>query len=95
MVVTISGKSDYMAGVSLVALSSSESVRIGRGENGGRTVHYTNVVKDERNLGSWRGKPLRLVIPPEYLRIGGADRYAIVVQRPGAGRIVAAKMLDM
>ena len=95
LIISISGKSDYLAGVSLIALSSSETVRIGQGENGGRTLHYTNVVRAERNLGSWRGKPMRLVIPPEYLRISGADRYAIVLQRPGAGPIVAAKLLDI
>jgi len=95
LTVTISGKSDYMAGVSLIALSSAETVRIGRGENSGRTVHYTNVVKAERNLGSWRGKSARFVVPREQLRVSGANKYAIVVQRPGAGPIVAAKLLDI
>jgi hypothetical protein len=94
MTVTISGKSAYLAGVSLIALSSSETVRIGRGENGGRTQHYVNVVKAERNLGSWRGKAERFVIPAANLNVSGADRYAIIVQRPGAGVIVAAKLLD-
>ena len=93
--VTISGKSDYMASVSLIALSSSETVRIGRGENGGRTLHFTNVVKDECLLGSWRGKPMRLTIAPEHLDVSGADKYAIVLQRPGAGPIVGAKLLDI
>jgi len=95
IVVTISGKSDYLAGVSLIALSSSETVRIGRGENGGRVLHYTNVVKDERNLGSWRGKPAAFALAPEDLNIAGADRYAIVLQRPGAGPIVAARLLEI
>lgn len=95
VVVTIDGKSDFMAGVSLVALSSSETVRIGRGENGGRTLHYTNVVKNERNLGSWRGKPVRFVIPTEHLNVTGADKYAVILQRPGAGPIVGAKLLDI
>ena len=95
MIVQISGKSDYLAGVSLIALSSSETVRIGRGENGGRTMHYVNVVKAERNLGSWRGEPMRLAISSEDLNVRGADKYAILVQRPGAGRIVAAKLLDI
>ncbi|WP_417596322.1 DUF1223 domain-containing protein, partial [Parasphingorhabdus sp.] len=95
LTVTISGKSDYLAGVSLIALSSAETVRIGSGENGGRTVHYTNVVKVERNLGSWRGKFARFVVPSGQLRVSGADKYAIVVQRPGAGPIVAAKLLDI
>ena len=92
--VTINGRSDYMAGVSLIALSSSETVRIGRGENGGRTMHYVNVVKDERNLGSWHGKPMTFALSPENLKVRGADKYAIIVQRPGAGPIVAAKLLD-
>ncbi|MEO9600510.1 DUF1223 domain-containing protein [Parasphingorhabdus sp.] len=95
MMVTIGGKSDFMAGVSLIALSSSETVSIGRGENGGRTLHYVNVVKAEHRLGSWRGKPEQFSIPPEYLKISGADKYAILVQRPGAGPIVAAKLLDI
>ena len=95
MIVKISGKSDYMAGVSLIALSSSETVRVGRGENGGRTMHYVNVVKAERNLGSWRGKTMSITVPPENFRTNGADKYAIVVQRPGAGPIVAAKLLDI
>jgi hypothetical protein len=38
---------------------------------------------------------MRLTIAPEHLNISGADRYAIVLQRPGAGPIVAAKLLDM
>ncbi|VWX56621.1 DUF1223 domain-containing protein [Sphingorhabdus sp. 109] len=95
MTVTISGKSAYMAGVSLIALSSSETVRIGNGENGGRTMHYVNVVKAERKLGSWRGKPARFALTPADLAVNGADKYAIVVQRPGAGPIVAAKLLDI
>tara|TARA_R110002110_G_scaffold86661_4_gene226058 strand:- start:665 stop:1435 length:771 start_codon:yes stop_codon:yes gene_type:complete len=95
MKVTISGKSDYLASVSLIALRSAETVRIGRGENGGRTLRYTNVVKDERVLGSWRGQRQSFAVPARDLRVPGADRYAIVLQRPGAGPIVAARMLDI
>jgi len=95
VIVSISGKSDYMASVSLIALSSSETVRIGRGENGGRVMHYVNVVKDERKLGSWLGKPMTFALALESLSVRGADRYAILIQRPGAGPIVAAKLLDI
>ena len=95
VIVTVSGKSDYMAGVSLIALSTSETVQVGRGENGGRTLHYTNVVKNEQVLGSWRGKPVRFTLSPQDVNLYGADKYAIVVQRPGAGAIVGAKLLDL
>jgi len=95
MTVTVSGKSDYLASVSLIALRSAETVRVGRGENGGRTLHYVNVVRDEHVLGSWRGQRQIFSIPARDLRVVGADRYAIVLQRPGAGPIVAAKLLDI
>lgn len=93
--VTIKGQSRYMAGVSLLALSSSETVQVGRGENGGRKLHYTNVVKSERNLGSWDGTSMRFKLSGEDLNVAGADKYAIIVQRPGSGPIVGAKLLDI
>ncbi|MEP3226356.1 MAG: DUF1223 domain-containing protein [Parasphingorhabdus sp.] len=93
--VTISGQSRYMAGVALLALSSSETVSVGRGENGGRKLHYTNVVKAERNLGSWDGSSTQFTLSHNDLNIPGADKYAIIVQRPGAGVIVGAKLLEI
>ena len=95
MIVTISGKTRHMAGVSLIAMSSSEKVNVGRGENGGRILHYTNVVKAERNLGSWTGEPVSFVLDTQDLNVFGADKYAIVVQQPGAGAIVGAKLLEI
>ena len=95
MTVTVSGKSDYLASVSLVALSSSETVRIGRGENGGRTLHFTNVVRAEHVMGSWRGERQKFTVSASFLKTSGADKYAIVVQRPGAGPIVAAKLINI
>jgi len=78
--------------VSLIALSSAETVHIGRGENSGRTLHYVNV---ERNVGSWRGRPMRFSILPDDLNISGVGKYAMILQRPGAGPIVTAKLFDM
>lgn len=95
VIVTISGKSRHMASVSLLALSSSETVQVGRGENGGRQLHYTNVVKAEKTLGSWIGEPISFPISPMSLNVEGADKYAVVLQRPGAGPIVGAKLLDI
>lgn len=93
--VNIAGSSPHMAGISLLALSSSEMVPVARGENGGRTLHYTNVVKSEKKLGSWLGEPMRLTITDGHLNVDGADRYAILIQRPGNGVIIGAKMLEI
>ncbi len=94
-IVTVSGKSSYMASVSLLALSTSETVRIGMGENGGRKLHYTNVVRNEQNLGSWTGTTKTYTLSNQDTDISGADKYAVVIQRPGAGAIVGAKLLDL
>ena len=89
----LDGAAARPAEVRLVALRSRVSVPIGRGENEGRTVDYVTVVVDETALGSWRGGPLRLPIPAARLHAPGADRYAVIVQEPGAGPVLTASFL--
>ena len=94
VIMTISGDADRSGDVKLLALDSSETVRIGRGENGGRTVTYTNVVREERDLGRYEGGVQRFRIPERTLKVAGADHYAVLVQRPVAGPIVGAAKLQ-
>ena len=89
----LDGSSGGSAEIRLVALRSRVRVPIGRGENGGRTVDYVNVVVGETVLGNWRGGPLRLPIPAARLHVVGADRYAVIVQAPGAGPVITASYL--
>jgi len=91
--VRLSGNAARPAEVRVVALKSHADVPIGRGENGGRTVRYTNVVLDEAAIGAWRGGAAELPIPAAATRVRGADRYAIIVQESGAGPILAASYL--
>ena len=91
--VILDGAAARPAEIRLLALRSRVSVPIGRGENGGRTVDYVNVVIDETALGNWRGGPLRLPIPAARLHAPGADRYAVIVQEPGAGQVITASYL--
>jgi hypothetical protein len=89
----LDGAAAQPAEIRLLALRSRVSVPIGRGENEGRTVDYVNVVVAETPLGSWRGGPLRLRIPAARLHAPGADRYAVIVQEPGAGQVLTARFL--
>ncbi len=79
--------------MSLVALRSSVPVKIGRGENSGRTIRYTNVVAAELVLGRWTGGAAHFAIPPAALKTPGADRYALIVQEERAGPILAVRYL--
>jgi len=91
--VLVAGTAARPAEIRLLALKSHADVAIRRGENGGRTVRYTNVVLGERSLGAWRGGEARIALPREALRVTGADRFAVVVQEEGAGPILAATYL--
>jgi hypothetical protein len=81
------------ATVSVLALKSVATVRIGRGENGGRTVRYTNVLLSEESVGRWTGSPATLTVPGSALKSPGADRHVVIVRAGPAGRIVAARYI--
>jgi hypothetical protein len=45
------------AGVYVLRVVASRTVEIGRGENSGRSVTYTNVVRAMSKIGDWTGQP--------------------------------------
>jgi hypothetical protein len=92
-VLVLEGAAPRPAEVHLLALRARVPVSIGRGENSGHVVDYVNVVVAEEVIGAWRGGPLRLPLPAARLRVPGADRYAIIIQEPDAGPILAAGFL--
>ena len=83
--VFLSGPKSGSAAVTLVALKSSTNVKIGRGENGGRTVTYYNVLVDETNIGNWNGGTKLVAYKPALTTRRGADRYAVIVRDTGDG----------
>lgn len=92
-VVAVDGTTTQPATVSLIALKGHTDVAIGSGENGGRRVRYTNVVRGERTLGRWTGGKARFPIPADALRVEGADRFAVIVRQGASGPILAARYL--
>lgn len=92
-IVTISGASGKTALVSIVALKSEGVVRIGAGENGGRTVRYTNVALADTLVGRWSGGNATISIAGSAFKTAGADRYAILLSDGEAGRIIAARFI--
>ena len=85
------------AEVWLCPLTRSISVGIGRGENRGRMLTYTNVVRGWVRLGTWDGEGETLSVPIDAIKSTGIDAVAILIQtgtaqKPGAilGATVAA-----
>jgi hypothetical protein len=89
----ISGGSKENATVTLLALKSSVTVRIGKGENGGRNVRYTNVFVGEQLVGRWIGGQASLSIAGSAMNVDGADRYVVIIRTGTAGKILAARYI--
>ncbi|MFO1235691.1 MAG: DUF1223 domain-containing protein [Alphaproteobacteria bacterium] len=83
------------ATVTVARLSSRVSVDIGGGENAGRTIVYSNVVRELAPVGAWRGEALRLEIPLAGETGQTADRIAVFVQRNGQGPVLGAAIIDL
>jgi hypothetical protein len=76
------------ATVYLVALVKRAEVAITRGENKGRSVTYTNVVRELVPLGAWDGTKSAYDAPASIAKMRSADAFAVIVQegtpeRPG------------
>lgn len=69
----------------LLKIAKSRQVAIGRGENGGKSVTYTNIVRGMSRLGEWNGTALDLALPVKA-NADDMDGYAVVLQAGSAAK---------
>jgi hypothetical protein len=86
LTVNLPAKNDSAAGeIWLCPITRAVPVKIGRGENRGSTITYTNVVRRWIKLGEWNGKAQTFNVPLKDLQNGGdIDSVAVVVQSGSA-----------
>lgn len=72
--------------ISLVGYANGETVAIKRGENAGKTISYTNTVKELIDLGAWDGSATASMRHP----MPEGDKAAVLVQKTGMGPVVGA-----
>jgi hypothetical protein len=77
----------------LAVIATNVTVPIKRGENEGRTVTYSNVVRELMPIGMWNGKPMTVQLERHSFMRPGADRCAVFLQQGKAGPIVGAALL--
>jgi hypothetical protein len=80
--VTIAAGSAAPAGaeVWLCELAKAVPVAVGRGENGGHTIVYHNVVRRWLRLGEWNGPAHSFSVPTAGWAENGIDALAVIVQ---------------
>lgn len=91
--VTLEGTGSGKAELVLIAVTRKVEVSIGRGENGGRKVAYSNVLRAERKIADWTGGAAKVAVDAGALTVPGADRYALVLRMPGGGKVLAARWI--
>ena len=75
----------------LVRYNVSEVVEIRRNEHAGKTIVYSNVVRDITHVGDWDGSATDVPLAQlPVLRMGGRDACALLVQDKETGAILGA-----
>lgn len=88
--VGLGGTAPKGAELMLVAVSNHVTVAIGRGENGGRDIGYTNVLRAETRIARWAGGRKSVNVPAARLKTPGADRYALILREANGGPVLAS-----
>ncbi|HWQ87177.1 DUF1223 domain-containing protein [Brevundimonas sp.] len=76
--------------VAVLYTPGPQTVEIARGDNRGRSVRHTNVVRSVRTLGDWTGQPRLYVLPATR---EPDQAVAILIQARGDRRILNAAVL--
>jgi hypothetical protein len=70
----------------VVHVAKARTVKIGRGENAGKTVTYTNVVRGMDKVGNWSGDAARYEIEEDGLKSPDAETYVLMLQASSGGK---------
>ncbi len=94
-----SSSSTKSAGIWLLGVTHAKNVAIGRGENAGSSVIYTNVVRSMTKIGEWNGSEVHVDASTETAKNSGSDGFVVLVQggtttRPGP-ILAAAKSVGL
>jgi hypothetical protein len=84
------GMAEATAIILLALVQRRAEVAIGRGENHGRTITYTNVVRDLKLLGRWTGTARTYRLPKAEIGTVAMDFCTVLVQQGRSGPIIAA-----
>ena len=68
------------AALVLLLVARDRTVMVGRGENAGKTLGYTNVVRQMTKVGDWNGVAKRIEIPASELMLPDTDGYVLFLQ---------------
>ncbi len=83
---TIPARPGMSGTLTVLRISRSKTVSIGRGENSGASVTYANVVRNMTKLADWNGNAASYDIPATDFKSGDSDGFVVLLQAGGDSR---------
>ena len=74
----------------LGVVQSTANVDIKRGENAGKSLVYTNIVRELTPIGLWKGQAMKIQIPRAAVMLAETQKSVVLIQEGKAGPIIAA-----
>ena len=74
------GAGPKQANLVLIRVTRTSAVAIGRGENSGRTINYTNIGRTAARIGEWNGYSKSFVISADTLSSLESDGWILLLQ---------------
>lgn len=84
------GKPVKEATIWLGVVQSVATVDVKKGENAGKQLIYTNIVREMTPIGLWRGQAMKIQIPRAAVMLAETQKSVVLIQEGKAGPIIAA-----
>ncbi len=79
----------------LIQYHARQLVSINKGENAGKQLGYSNVVRTMTPVGVWQGEAMGMILPMRDFRRAGHSGIAVLLQVDDAGPILGAAKMDI
>lgn len=89
------GHAQREATIWLGVVQMSGSVPVKNGENAGKTLTYTNIVRELSPIGIWKGQPLVVQLPRAAMMQADVQKIVVLVQEGRSGPIIGATMAGL
>jgi hypothetical protein len=89
------GHAPREATIWLGVVQMTGSVPIKVGENAGKTLTYTNVVRELTPVGIWKGQPMSVQLPRAAMMQADVQKVVVLVQEGRSGPIIGATMAGL
>ena len=84
------GKEVKEATIWLGVVQTTGTIEIPKGENAGKTLAYTNIVRELTPIGLYKGKPMMIQIPRAAIMQPATQKSVVLIQEGKAGPIIGA-----